>query len=146
MDYIVPWPPVVNPREWNESNLDIALFASNISALEHYFPSIAAEFADYETSHWEVVASESGLVNLVHKKTGSFLYTSNPQDDSDSVIEMFKTNPNRDGLVLSYTGGKLKRYFHYQTVLRVQQEMKNMGEALGALPAVIKSLIMFGLG
>ncbi|GMM71433.1 hypothetical protein MTsDn5_13850 [Alteromonas gracilis] len=146
LDYIVPWPPIVNPREWNESNLNTALFASNISALEHYFPSIAAEFAGYETSHWDAVANESGLVNLAHKKTGSFLYTSNPQDDSDSVIEMFKTNPNRDGLVLSYTGGKLKRYFHYQTVLRVQQEMKNMAEVQGALPAVIKSLIMFGLG
>lgn len=145
-DYIVPWPPVVEPKKWNEDSLNHALFESNITVLKRYFPDIAAEFEHYELSHWRVVANEHSAVNLVHNKTGSFLYTEDPVQDAERVVDMFKTNPNRDGLVLNYTGGKLKRYFHYQTVLRVQQEMKNMAEAQGALPSVIKSLIIFGLG
>lgn len=145
-DYVVPWPPVVESANWNESSLNLALFNSNITVLKRYFPDIAAEFEHYELSHWKVVANEHSAVNLVHNKTGSFLYTEDPVQDAERVVDMFKTNPNRDGLVLNYTGGKLKRYFHYQTVLRVQQEMKNMAEAQGALPSVIKSLIIFGLG
>lgn len=145
-DYLVPWPPQVSPKVWSSDRLPLSRFERNIAAFGKYFPSIKKEFENYTPQKWLCVADTDESVNLIHKASLTSLYSDLPEADSIKSVDAFRERPNRDGLVLSYSGRKLKRYIHYQLVNKTQRVLNRIHETVGQLPDTVKSMIIFGMG
>lgn len=145
-DYLVPWPPLISAEKWSSDKLPLSKFERNLAAFEKYFPSIKKEFENYTPQKWLCVADADESVNLIHKDSMTALYSDFPEADSIKSVDAFRERPNRDGLVLSYSGRKLKRYIHYQLVNKTQHVLDRINETVGQLPDTVKSMIIFGMG
>ncbi|MCU4674747.1 DUF115 domain-containing protein [Catenovulum sp. 2E275] len=128
----------------NQSRSD--LFSKNLAAFKTYFPKIYSEFKEYQPKYWIPITSENSEVNLLHKELLATLYGASPKEQCNISAEFFKRFPNKDGLVLGYTGTKLKHYTHYKFVAKTESFLANVDEKAQSLPKNIKSLIVFGLG
>ncbi|WP_296044922.1 6-hydroxymethylpterin diphosphokinase MptE-like protein [uncultured Alteromonas sp.] len=122
------------------------LFNRNLSAFKKYFPDIYKEFAAYCPTDWLPVRNEHDEINLIQKQSLAPFGGKAPRQDADESFNHFKRFPQKDGLVLGYTGTKLKRYKHYQFVEKTESLLNDIAEEAGQLPATVKSLIMFGIG
>lgn len=140
------WQSPVDRTQWSKDHLDRSLFNANIEAFKRYFPAIGKEFSDYTPQHWTPLANSEGSVNVFHHDTLASLYGPTPQDDCTRSLDNFAQRPNKDNLVLGYTGQKLRSYLHYQLVEEVQSVLSELEESRSALPDTIKSMIMFGIG
>lgn len=137
-------------------NLDLELHASveandsrlsrNLSAFEKYFPAIYAQFKDYSPKSWLPIKNSDDQVNLLNKDSLSSWYGDSPKSDCDLNFENFNSQPNKDGLVLGYSGTKLAHYLHYEFVKETESLLKQAEEEVGELPESVASIIMFGLG
>lgn len=143
--YLPPWAPLKNDNELLASNLDEDKKKKNLIAFEEYFPDLYREFLDYEPQQWAPSANSDGEVYLYHKLTNS-LFSSAPVEDAKTSYKSFVSKPNKDGLLLSYKGKKLKGYLHYQLVEECESVLKSVQEQQSALPHQVKSLIQFGIG
>ena len=74
------------------------------------------------------------------------MFSNSPKDDAVTSFSAFTKKPNKDGLLLSYKGKKLKGYLHYQLVEACNAMIQNITEVQSTLPEKVKSLIMFGVG
>lgn len=119
-------------------------FKNNLAAFKQYFPDIYSQFSHYESQYWHPVYQQS-TINLIDITDGTPLYQE-PQKDGQLNKQNFVSHPNKDGLILGFTGKKLKKYLHYQYVEKTVSLLEKLQEKKGALPKRIKSLIMFGLG
>lgn len=121
-------------------------FQANLQAFKRYFPAIFAEFEDYQPKDWLPVRMPDGEINLIQKRSLLAFGGESPKQDAQSSFEHFNRFPQKDGLVLGYTGTKLKKYQHYQFVAKTEKLLEEVAEEAGQLPDVVKSLIMFGIG
>ncbi|MFZ8170812.1 6-hydroxymethylpterin diphosphokinase MptE-like protein [Alteromonas macleodii] len=142
--YLPLWAPLKSQYDFNDKFLDNTLKDRNLDALQHYFPDLYKEFVNYSPVYWWPCASASGEVNVYHKSTGG-LFSVSTKNDSKQSLNAFSKKPNKDGLLLSYTGKKLKGFLHYQLVEACEKIMEGLNEAQSELPHKIKSLILFGL-
>lgn len=145
-NYVSIWQGCNYKTGWSSQHLNSARFARNIAAFQHYFPAIANEFEDYTPLHWQPLANAEGEVNVFHKHTLAALYSDHPREDCATSLKNFSQRPNKDSLVLGYSGNKLKNYLHYQLVEKVQHVLDGLEESKGELPDTIKSMIIFGMG
>jgi len=122
------------------------MFTANLAAFKTYFPDIYTEFANYCPSDWLPVKNAQGEVNVIQKESLASFWGPSPKHDASESFEYFKAFPQKDGLVLGYTGTKLKRYKHYQFVEKTESLLKEIAEEAEQLPETVKSLIMFGIG
>lgn len=122
------------------------IFTANLSAFKNYFPSIYKEFANYCPVDWLPVINGRGETNLIQKESLAPFGGESPKHDARQSFEYFKAFPQKDGLVLGYTGKKLKKYKHYQFVEKTESLLKEIAEEAEQLPETVKSLIMFGIG
>lgn len=143
--YLPLWAPLKIGSGFNDSYLNEDIKRKNLDALKAYFPELYKEFSDYSPLYWWPTANINGDVNVYHKTTGS-LYSSSLKYDSEEGFNAFSSKPNKDGLLLSYTGKKLKSFLHYQLVSGCEQIIKGVDEVQSELPERVKSLIMFGIG
>lgn len=143
--YSPMWSFLQVDTEFSERFLNIERKTKNLAVLRKFFPDLYEEFADYEPHYWSPIANSSDEVSLYNKSTKAILSLS-PLNDAKEGFEAFSKKPNKDGLLLSYTGKKLKGYMHYQLVGASEKILKDVAEVKSELPSKIKSLIMFGLG
>lgn len=143
--YLPVWAPLKDDTILSASNLREAVKEKNLTALKQYFPDLFDEFVDYEPHRWHPCANVSGEVYLVHQSTAS-LFSNSPIEDAKTSFESFVSKPNKDGLLLSYKGKKLKGYLHYQLAEECESVLKDVQEVQSTLPHKVKSLIQFGIG
>lgn len=143
--YLPIWAPLNSQYGFDERFLDEKCKLANLNALKKYFPDLYEEFSSYTPQRWRPVASSDGTVNVVHINTHS-LFSISPKSEANTSFELFSRKPNKDGLLLSYKGKKLKGYLHYQLVEACESIIKGVNEEQGELPEHVKSLIMFGIG
>lgn len=143
--YLALWAPVKEQMKLCEAHLDQSTYQRNLATLERYFPELHEEFKNYIPQNWRPIADTDGDVNLYHIETGA-LFAVAPRNEADASFAAFSERPNKDGLLLTYNGKKLKSYLHYQFMAECENVFKVVEEADSALPDKVKSLIMFGLG
>ncbi|MCW8107596.1 DUF115 domain-containing protein [Alteromonas ponticola] len=136
----------INHSEWSRTKLDIAKFRKNLDAFKKFIPNLYDEFNHYYPEFWFPVANDEGQVNLLNIATMTPLYGSNPAAEHAKNIDAFKKYPNNDGLVLNFTGKKLKPYLHYQMVAEVDEVLKEVEDEQRSLPETVKAIILFGIG
>lgn len=143
--YLPIWAPLKDQFVVDERLLDENRKHKNLNTLKKYFPDLYAEFSSYEPDLWLPTTTSGGAVNVVHAKTQS-LFSADPRNEANTSFNFFSRKPNKDGLLLSYKGKKLKGYLHYQLVEACESIIKGVNEEQGELPEHVKSLIMFGIG
>jgi hypothetical protein len=143
--YLHQWAQLKDDKELRSSNLDEERKNNNLVALKKYFPNLYEEFVNYEPQQWAPSANVDGDVYLYHMSTNA-LFSSAPIDDAKTNFKSFASKPNKDGLLLSYKGKKLKGYLHYQLVEECESVLKDVQEKQSALPTQVKSIIQFGIG
>ncbi|MDO6568451.1 DUF115 domain-containing protein [Alteromonas sp. 1_MG-2023] len=142
--YLPIWAPLRNKSLLQSGYLDEQKKEKNLKTLQHYFPNLFEEYSDYTPKIWVPVADEKGEVSVYHKNTEA-LFSISPKQEAITSFSAFKNKPNKDGLLLSYTGKKLKSYLHYQLVEECESVIKGINEVQSTLPEKVKSLIMFGV-
>lgn len=145
-EYCPLWTPPIMLEQYDNVDTTAQRFQDNLTAFKHYFPKIHKEFADYQPKKWLPVSNSTGQINIINMDNLTSWYSDDPSDDCIFNFDNYSEQPNKDGLVLGYTGEKLKHYIHYKFVKETEELLKDIEEEQGALPSTIKSLIMFGLG
>ncbi|BDX07748.1 6-hydroxymethylpterin diphosphokinase MptE-like protein [Planctobacterium marinum] len=146
-NYVPPWTYHIELDNYRSASKDDVKFQKNLSAFRTYFPAIADEFEDYNPTNWLPIQNlKHQQINLLNTENLCCWYSDEPKQDSLSHLEVFADKPNKDGLVLGYTGKKLAHYQHYKFVKEAEGLLDEVEEEFGALPENIQSLIQFGLG
>ena len=143
--YLPIWAPLCSDYEQIEAELDESKKNANLEAIKKFFPNLYEEFSNYSPKNWQPVAVSNGIVSVAHIKTHS-LFSISPKNEANISYGAFKKRPNKDGLLLSYKGKKLKGYLHYQLVEACDEVIRDVTEVQSELPEQVKSLIMFGVG
>lgn len=144
-NYVPTWTSAFDINNWEKVDELEAKREKNLQAFKHYFPNIYKDFESFTPSHWFPYLTEDGEVNLVKKQQLVNWYYHSPRDEGVHNYELFRDYPNKDGLILGYTGEKLKHYLHYKFVAKTQKFLEEKEEQ-DSLPEQIKSLILFGMG
>lgn len=144
-NYVPTWTSAFDIQKW--SKVDSLEFRreENLQAFKHYFPNIYKDFESYTPVSWFPYLTDNGEVNLVKKEQLVNWYHSSPRSESIENYELFRDYPNKDGLILGYTGEKLKHYLHYKFVAETEEFLEEK-EDQTHLPERVKSLILFGMG
>ena len=145
-DYVPIWTPTIDINHSQDVQTNSPLLEKNLSALKKYFPAIYKEFKAYEPKVWLPIQNNNGEINLVKKDSLKAWYGDSPVQDCLLNFENFSQQPNKDGLVLGYSGTKLAHYVHYQFVKETEQLLEEAAEEVGNLPEEIASIIIFGIG
>lgn len=143
--YLHQWAPLRDDKALRYSNLNEEKKRKNLVTLEKYFPNLYEDFLNYKPQQWAPCANAIGEVYLYHKNTNA-LFSCAPIDDAKTSFRSFASKPNKDGLLLSYKGKKLKGYLHYQLVEECESVLRDVQEKQSALPTKVKSIIQFGIG
>jgi hypothetical protein len=144
--FLPVWSESIELSKIRSVNKNDPLFTRNLSAFKKYFPDIYQEFADYCPTAWLPIKDHNDETNLILKSSLTAFGGQAPRQNAGKSFEHFKKYPQKDGLVLGYTGTKLKRYKHYQFVEKTELLLNDIAEEAGQLPDKVKSLIMFGVG
>lgn len=146
-EYLPAWSVPADIFRYQSADTEEALFQANMAAFKQYFPDIYTEFKDYTPSVWMPVApkeAEQG-VNIAKRDDLTTWYGQDVVQECQESYQGFCEFPAKDGVVLGYTGTKLKHYHHYRLVQETEELLK-AEQAKLRLPEEVKSLIMFGLG
>ncbi|WAJ71045.1 motility associated factor glycosyltransferase family protein [Catenovulum adriaticum] len=144
--YLPIWTQSIELNQYHSVNDENKLFNDNLSAFKKYFPDIYQEFSNYQPKHWLPIQDHNGEINLIQKASLISFCGPSPKSEAQANFEHFTQYPNKDGLVLGYSGTKLKKYLHYQFVEQTEKLLKDTDDDAGNLPETVKSLIMFGIG
>ncbi len=142
--FLPRWTGGVFLSKWQNVQKD-SLFEANLAAFAHYVPDVYSQFKDYQPANW-IPVREGQAVNLVSRRLLIPWYAGGPIETGQQQFDGFCQHPRKDGVVLGYTGDKLKHYLHYQFVEKCEAILNDVHEKQQTLPDRIKSLIMFGLG
>jgi hypothetical protein len=146
LEYTPQWTPNIKLSNYSIVGSPDDKLSRNLDALKSFFPDIYEQYKDYTPQKWQPIANPSGEVNLVKIDSLHAWYSEHPKQDCILNFENFNEQPNKDGLVLGYSGTKLAHYIHYQFVKETEELLKQSEEEVGALPDNVASIIMFGLG
>ena len=144
--YVPVWTPTINLNKVQSVTNSAPLLTKNLAALQKYFPNIYTEFKDYQPKIWLPVINDLGEINVVKADSLAPWYSDSPKQDCIFNYENFNEQPNKDGLVLGYSGTKLAHYLHYKFVKQTEELLNKAQEETGSLPENIASIIMFGIG
>ncbi|WP_100655840.1 6-hydroxymethylpterin diphosphokinase MptE-like protein [Alteromonas flava] len=139
------WTPAPIVAELAAFDRSFELFKSNIAAFQEYFPDIAKQFRDYSPVNWFPVRQSYSSFNLLNNKSQALYFDSDATDIAAQEFEFFSRYPNKNGLILGYTGEKLKHYHHYQFVIKTEALIESVEEEVAELPEQVKSFILFGM-
>lgn len=145
MSYCPPWTPPFSLDHYQDVKMSEKRLEKNLEAFKRYFPKIHEKFHNYTPKIWLPIESNNGEINLVKKDSLTNWYGDNPVLESQQNFCDFSNRPNKDGLVLGYTGTKLAHYLHYKFVKKTEKLIEEEEEQL-PLPDNIQSTIVFGLG
>lgn len=126
-------------------NNETSLWQRNLNAFKHYFPDIAKQFEEFQPQTWLPVVEKDGRHNLFNKSSHALYFDDSAQRIAEQEFSFFSRYPNKNGLVLGYTGEKLKHYHHYQFVIKTESLVESVEEEVAELPNKIKSFILFGM-
>ncbi|MFT6086896.1 MAG: hypothetical protein ACJA11_002141, partial [Glaciecola sp.] len=119
--YTPPWLDSPNILSLSVVSKEQLRFQTNLAAFLKYYPNIHEEFVNYKPQTWVVVENKINQINLFNRDNGACLYGSHPEQDGHDHYKSFEEFPNKDGLILGYSGEKLKHYFHYRLVKKTEQ-------------------------
>lgn len=139
------WTPPIDLTQAQAVNKKNELFVRNMQAFATYYPDIHAQFSDYTPQYWLPISDQNNEINILNTESLVPWYANSPVEDSQKLTVDFENNPNKDGLVLGYTGEKLLHYAHYQFVREMDEVLGQHREKLGSLPQNVQSIIFFGL-
>ncbi|WP_053084503.1 6-hydroxymethylpterin diphosphokinase MptE-like protein [Catenovulum maritimum] len=146
-DYLPAWTPSAKLDDYVLLESEKSeIFNSNLLAFKKYFPDIYHEFKSYSAKNFIPIQNSLGEVNILKKEELLTLFGQSPKTESILSLEHFGRYPNKDGLVLGYTGKKLKHYSHYKYIEKTEKILSQAEENEAVLPKEIKSLIQFGIG
>ena len=146
LEYIPTWTPKIDLSKQSPVSTESKLLETNLKAFEKYFPNIHKQYKDYKPKIWLPINSQANEINLLKAQGLYSWYGESPKQDCVLNFDNFSEQPNKDGLVLGYSGTKLAHYIHYQFVNETQKLLEDAKEEIGALPDKVSSIIMFGLG
>ncbi|MEP4891703.1 MAG: 6-hydroxymethylpterin diphosphokinase MptE-like protein [Aliiglaciecola sp.] len=146
LTYVPSWTPEVNLQQCAPVSEKQQRFEKNLKAFEKYYPEIYKKFKTYKPVHWLPIKSQEDEVNLLNKENLTTWYGESPIHDCQLNFDNFYSQPNKDGLVLGYSGKKLAHYEHYKFVKKTEELLKQAEDEIGELPSTVASIIMFGLG
>lgn len=121
-------------------------FEANLAVFQKFFPDIYQQYKNYSPNAWLPIRNQNNEINILNKEQLCTWYGESPKQDCYLNFQNFNSQPNKDGLVLGYTGKKLAHYSHYKFVNQTEDLLKEAEEEIGELPETIASIIMFGLG
>lgn len=145
-EYVPHWTSKVELTEYNSIGEKSDRFVQNLQAFKRYFPSIYEQFKNYVPKIWLPIVSKHGELNILKKDSLCTWYGESPKDECNLNFANFNSQPNKDGLVLGYSGTKLAHYIHYKFVKQTEELLKEAEDKIGELPDNVASIIMFGLG
>lgn len=145
-EYLPHWTKDVDLPKHNSISEKLDLFKNNLQSFKTYFPDIYKQFNNYKPKFWLPVLNKNGEVNILKKDNLCAWYGESPKSECNLNFENFNSQPNKDGLVLGYSGTKLAHYVHYQFVKKTEELLKEAEDEIGELPETVASIIMFGLG
>ena len=146
LEFLPHWTPDVDLATHSLLTAPNDKLTHNLNAFKKYFPEIYNQYKEYTPKNWLPIANSEGEVNLIKIDSLNTWYGDSPKFDCSLNFENFNEQPNKDGLVLGYRGNKLAHYIHYQFVKETEELLKQAEEDVGALPNIVPSVIMFGLG
>ncbi|MFA3790604.1 6-hydroxymethylpterin diphosphokinase MptE-like protein [Aliiglaciecola sp. SL4] len=146
LTYVPSWTPEIQLQQCAPVSEKQQRFEKNLKAFEKYYPEIYKQFKTYTPVHWLPIKSQEDEVNLLNKENLTTWYGESPIHDCQLNFDNFYSQPNKDGLVLGYTGTKLAHYEHYKFVKQTEDLLKEAEDEIGELPSKVASIIMFGLG
>jgi hypothetical protein len=146
MEFCPTWAPIAELSQYRALQFSEQRFQNNLAAFKRFFPKIYQEFKEFQPKYWLPVCDHNDDVNMLNMENLTLWYGESPQSDCILNFDNYSEQPNKDGLVLGYNGEKLKHYVHYKFVKETEELLKDVEEQEGVLPAVVKSLILFGLG
>ncbi|KXI27901.1 6-hydroxymethylpterin diphosphokinase MptE-like protein [Paraglaciecola hydrolytica] len=145
-EYCPLWTPPAELTSYQDVSPEDSQFQHNLHAFKHYFPDIYQEFKDYKPKNWLPVKTAGQQINLLKMDSLASWYGSHPEEDCLLNFSNYTKQPNKDGLVLGYSGQKLRHYLHYEFVREAEVLLDEIEEEQAELPSNIKSMILFGLG
>ncbi|XOV79288.1 MAG: 6-hydroxymethylpterin diphosphokinase MptE-like protein [Aestuariibacter sp.] len=145
-DYCALWTESIDWGALKPVDKNDGKYLANLEALKKYLPDVYREFEKFVPRKWHPVRMSNGDINIINKERKVSWYGINPNEQCSISVQGFEANPRKDGLVLGYTGNKLKHYLHYQFVEDTESFLQDVHDETGKLPDELKSIIMFGLG
>ncbi|GAA6185410.1 6-hydroxymethylpterin diphosphokinase MptE-like protein [Aliiglaciecola sp. NS0011-25] len=146
LTYVPSWTPEIDLQKCKPVCEEQTLFSKNLNAFKKYYPAIYKQFKSYTPVNWLPIDNQDNEVNLLNKENLTTWYGESPIHDCELNFKNFYSQPNKDGLVLGYTGTKLAHYEHYKFVKKTEDLLKEAEDEIGELPGTVASIIMFGLG
>ncbi len=144
--YIPTWTPPLDISQLSDALEQSERFTKNLAALKKYFPNIYQEFKQYTPQNWVPATTSNQQITVLKKDNLASWYSDQPKEDCFTHFDNFNEQPNKDGLVLGYSGTKLAHYIHFQFVKETEALLEQAEEEVGALPDNVASIIMFGIG
>ncbi|MDO6709378.1 DUF115 domain-containing protein [Aliiglaciecola sp. 2_MG-2023] len=146
LTYVPSWTPEIDLQKCKPVCEEQTLFSKNLIAFKKFYPAIYEQFKSYTPVNWLPIDNQDNEVNLLNKENLTTWYAESPIQDCELNFKNFYSQPNKDGLVLGYTGTKLAHYEHYKFVKKTEELLKEAEDEIGELPETVASIIMFGLG
>ncbi|GAB2690138.1 6-hydroxymethylpterin diphosphokinase MptE-like protein [Aliiglaciecola aliphaticivorans] len=146
LTYVPSWTPEIDLQKCKPVCEEQTLFSKNLNAFKKFYPAIYEQFKSYTPVNWLPIDNQDNEVNLLNKENLTTWYGESPIQDCELNFKNFYSQPNKDGLVLGYTGTKLAHYEHYKFVKKTEELLKEAEDEIGELPETVASIIMFGLG
>ena len=146
LEYIPTWTPKIDLSKQSPVSTESKLLETNLKAFKKYFPNIYEQYKDYKPKIWLPINTHSREINVLKTQDLCTWYGDSPKQDCVLNFDNFNEQPNKDGLILGYSGSKLAHYIHYQFVNETQELLTEAEDEVGELPKTVASIIMFGLG
>ncbi|WP_342804678.1 6-hydroxymethylpterin diphosphokinase MptE-like protein [Alteromonas sp. M12] len=146
LTYVPSWTPEIDLQQCKSVSESQSRFTQNLKAFEKYYPAIYKQFKSYTPQNWLPIHTQDSEVNLLNRENLTTWYGESPIHDCELNFKNFYSQPNKDGLVLGYSGKKLAHYEHYKFVKKTEELLKRAEDEIGELPSTVASIIMFGLG
>ncbi|MBT0584955.1 motility associated factor glycosyltransferase family protein [Alteromonas oceanisediminis] len=146
LNFNYPWGTAIPDKSIRVESKKNDLFERNFAALENFFPEIASQYKNYSPKIWHPIRDGDGQFNMLNDFSQSVFSHDPLCEVASDEFRHFSQFPNKNGVVLGYTGEKLRHYAHYQFVINTELLIDEVEEEVAELPKVAKSIIMFGLG
>lgn len=124
-------------------------FSINLAAFKKYMPEIASFLENYQPKSLKIIATSSGVANVIDPETGVPFYGEDPFDDCLKQVEQFIDNPHFSNISYPENEENPLNFIHTSYMNKLwgtYLEYDGMHESLHHIPNYYPTLLMFGIG